>query len=70
MGWQARIQFPGAIYHVFVRGYERRDIYEDRDDYYLFIEALVKFFEFAQYEVWCYALLDNPPGFCNSIRKL
>ena len=59
MGGQARIQFPGAIYHVFARGIEKRDIFLDRDDYTRFLEALVMSRDFAQYEVCRYELMDN-----------
>ena len=59
MGRQPRIQFPGAIYHVFARGIERKNIFLDRVDYTRFLEALVMSLDFAQYEVWCYALMDT-----------
>ena len=55
MSRQIRVQYPGAIYHVFTRGIEKRDVFLGRDDYLRFIESLVHAIDFAQIEVWCYA---------------
>jgi REP element-mobilizing transposase RayT len=59
MGRQHRIQYPGAVYHVFARGINRQPIFTQREDYERFIESLERAIEFAQFQVWCYALMDN-----------
>jgi len=39
----ARIDIPGLLQHVMVRGIEKRDIFLDDDDKALFLERLSKF---------------------------
>lgn len=38
----ARIDIPGMLQHVIVRGIERRDIFLDDDDRHLFLDRLAK----------------------------
>ena len=37
---KARIDAPGALYHVIVRGIERRSIFRDSKDYERFLDRL------------------------------
>jgi REP element-mobilizing transposase RayT len=53
------VLFPGALYHVFARGNERRPIFGDETDYTRFLELLES--AIARYEWVCqsYCLMTN-----------
>ncbi|AKN33463.1 transposase [Clostridium carboxidivorans P7] len=54
--------FPGASCHITARGNHRNDIFKDGEDfqYYLtLIEEALKYFEYDEYEIICYCLMDN-----------
>ena len=40
MSRKARIQFDGALYHVFKRGIDRRDLFRDDRDRAYFVDCL------------------------------
>jgi hypothetical protein len=42
---QSRIDAPGALQHVIVRGIERRNIFRDDQDRYNFLERMVALVE-------------------------
>jgi putative transposase len=56
---QSRIDFPGALHHIIVRGIERRTIFEDDQDRYKFIERLGKLVELTDTGCLAWALLPN-----------
>ena len=57
---QARIDAPGAVHHVIVRGIERRDIFRDNQDRHDWIERLATILE--ETATPCFALgLDVQP---------
>ena len=35
-----RLEFPGAVYHIYSRGNERKDVFRSSDDYELFLSIL------------------------------
>ena len=39
---KARVDSPGALYHIIIRGIERKPIFKDKIDYRAFIEGLRK----------------------------
>ena len=55
----ARIDIPGLLQHVMVRGIERRDIFLDDDDKALFIERLSKLLLATGTDCLAWALLSN-----------
>jgi len=55
----ARIQFPGAFYHVLSRGIERRSIYRSVRDRQRFLEILQEAQERYQIKVYGYCLMSN-----------
>ena len=59
MARQLRIEFPGALYHVFSRGNERNPIFKNDPDRHLFIETLKASAELAGVEIIAYVLMDN-----------
>jgi hypothetical protein len=40
MGRAWRIEFEGALYHILSRGNERKDIFYDAKDRYMFLKAI------------------------------
>lgn len=55
----ARIDIPGLLQHVIVRGIERRDIFLDDDDRHLFRERLSKLLSETGTECLAWALMSN-----------
>jgi len=39
---KARVDSPGALHHIIIRGIERKPIFKDKIDYRAFIEGLSK----------------------------
>jgi REP element-mobilizing transposase RayT len=56
---KARIDAPGALHHIIVRGIERRKIFSDDDDRYSFIERLGTILEQTGTECFAWALIPN-----------
>lgn len=54
-----RIQFPGAIYHVTVRGNERRDIFTDVRERRRFLEKLEEYAEKHDIRIFLYCLMKK-----------
>jgi REP element-mobilizing transposase RayT len=56
---QARIDAPGALHHIIVRGIERRRIFDDDQDRESFIERLGTILEETSTECCAWALIPN-----------
>jgi REP element-mobilizing transposase RayT len=54
-----RIEFPGALYHVIVRGNERKAIFRDDADREFYLRRLAHYREKFSFSVWAYCLKDN-----------
>ena len=61
MARQARIEFPGAFYHVMARGNRRAPIFTapNGDDHRLFLETLEQACERNKFRVWAWVLMRN-----------
>ena len=57
---KARIDAPGALHHVIVRGIERRKIFLDDTDRDDFIERLSNIIDETQTACFAWALIPNP----------
>ena len=55
----ARIDIPGLLQHVIVRGIERRDIFLDDDDRHLFLDRLAKLLLETGTDCLAWALMSN-----------
>ena len=55
----ARIDLPGLLQHVIVRGIERRDIFVDDRDRRLFLERLSRLLSKTDVECLAWALMSN-----------
>ena len=54
-----RIEFEGALYHVFSRGNEQRDIYRDSEDRLSFMDSLGEMSERFEIDIFAYVLMNN-----------
>jgi putative transposase len=55
----ARIDMPGYLQHVIVRGIERRDIFLDEDDKALFVDRFSKLLTTTETDCFAWTLLTN-----------
>jgi len=56
---QARLDIPGALHHIMVRGINKTDIFEDDQDRTLFLERLGENVSDGQCTVYAWALMSN-----------
>ncbi len=54
-----RIHFPGALYHVIVRGNDKKQIFMDNKDYHKYLLIAKDYLEVSEINVLAYALLPN-----------
>jgi putative transposase len=56
---KARIDAPGALHHIIIRGIEKRKIFEDDKDRYQFIKRLGNVITEAETPIYAWALMPN-----------
>ncbi|ETR67699.1 MAG: hypothetical protein OMM_05002 [Candidatus Magnetoglobus multicellularis str. Araruama] len=56
---QSRIDAPGTLHHIIVRGIERRNIFEDEKDQYDFLKRLGLILTETQADCYAWALIPN-----------
>jgi putative transposase len=54
-----RIEYEGALYHVFSRGNNQQDIFITDDDRYLFLDTIGQMSERFDINIFAYVLMDN-----------
>ena len=54
-----RIEYEGALYHVFSRGNKQQDIFVTDDDRYLFLDTIGQMSERFDNDIFAYVLMDN-----------
>jgi REP element-mobilizing transposase RayT len=54
-----RIQYVGALYHVFSRGNNQQNIFVTDDDRYLFLDTIGQMSERLDIDIYAYVLMDN-----------
>lgn len=69
MGRPARIQFPGACYHVILQGNNRQDIFLTNQDRRFFLGLLKSYKERFDLAVYAYCLLPNAVHFVIETRQ-
>ncbi|HWR58104.1 MAG TPA: transposase [Thermodesulfovibrionales bacterium] len=76
---QARLDIPGAMHHIIIRGIENRDIFRDDEDRSLFLERLGLCVREGKSAVYAWAVMRNhvhvlfrsgTEGMCSVMRKL
>lgn len=76
---KARLDNPGTLHHVMVRGIEKRNIFQDEGDRKSFLERMAKLVEETKTRILAWALLDNhihllivsgPCGLSTFMRRL
>ena len=55
----ARLDIPGLLQHVIVRGIERRDIFHDDEDRFLFLERFTSLLIVTETRCYAWSLLSN-----------
>jgi putative transposase len=75
---RARLDAPGTLHHVMIRGIERRRIVDDDEDRLMFVERLGELSQKVQTAVYAWALMSNhahillrsgPQGIAAFMRK-
>jgi putative transposase len=61
MARKSRIDAPGALHHIIVRGIERRSIFVDAQDYQNFLERLGTILTDSSTGCYAWALVTNHP---------
>lgn len=56
---QARIKSSTGIYHIMIRGNEKKEIFKDNSDRIRFLDTLQKMREDANYSIYAYCLMNN-----------
>jgi REP element-mobilizing transposase RayT len=56
---RAREKSNSGIYHIFLRGINRQDIFEDGEDSQKFLDALQRYKEISAYSLYAYCLMGN-----------
>jgi REP element-mobilizing transposase RayT len=64
-----RIEYEGALYHVFSRGNNQQDIFVTDDDRYLFLDTIDQMSERFDIDIFAYALMDNITICCFALQK-
>ena len=59
MARKSRIDAPGALHHIIVRGIERRSIFIDTPDYQNFLERLGNILADSSTSCYAWALMTN-----------
>jgi len=59
MSRQWRVEYEGALYHIMMRGNERRSIFYDDHDRLLFLTTLGEMSKRFNVEILVYVLMDN-----------
>jgi len=54
-----RIEFPGAVYHVFARGNRKQLIFYNKSDYVKYLHLVYDYKERYMFHVYAYALMPN-----------
>jgi len=54
-----RIEFPGAFYHVIVRGNQRQDIFFDGQDRQEYLERVKRYKDELEFILYAYVLMAN-----------
>src|SRR6266511_5793360 len=54
-----RLEFPRAVYHVVVRGNERREIFRDEEDREKYLDRLAHYREKSDFLVLAFCLMTN-----------
>ena len=57
---QARLDIPGALHHIMVRGINKSDIFKDDEDKSRFVERLGQNVIDGKCSVYAWVLMDSP----------
>ena len=66
---KARVDAPGALHHIIIRGIERKPIFKDKIDYGKFIDRLSKILVVTGTACFVWALSLTPSAVSKSVVK-
>ena len=69
MPQKARVDTPGALHHIIIRGIERKPIFKDKIDYGNFIDRLSKILVDTGTACFAWALSLTPSAVSKSVAK-
>lgn len=59
MSRKERVWYPGAVYHIMIRGIRRSDIFKDEGDYGVYLEILEIVMQRYPFILYSYCLMTN-----------
>jgi putative transposase len=59
MARKPRVEFPGALYHIIVRGNRRTTIFHDAADYHAYLERLERYRRRDHLRCYAFVLMAN-----------
>ena len=59
MARKERIWYPGAVYHIMIRGIRRSDLFKDEGDYWVYLETLEMVMQRYPFILYSYCLMTN-----------
>jgi hypothetical protein len=59
MARKTRIEFEGALYHVIVRGNQKRKVFRSDDDFRFYLDILHRYKSRYQFALYAYVLMTN-----------
>ncbi len=59
MARKERFWYPGAVYHIMIRGIRRSDIFKDQGDYGVYLEILEMVMKKYPFYLYSYCLMTN-----------
>lgn len=54
-----RIEFPGAFYHVYARGNNKQKIFQDEQDYSVYLDRIERYYNRYPFILYAFALMSN-----------
>ncbi len=54
-----RIEFPGAFYHVYARGNNKQKIFQDTQDYTVYLDRIERYYNRYHFILYAYAFMSN-----------
>ena len=55
----ARKESKSGVYHIMVRGINKQDIFNDEEDYDIYLERLCRYKKESHFEIYSYCLMSN-----------
>ncbi|MFC2160245.1 transposase [Acidobacteriota bacterium] len=70
MARKVRIEFPGAIYHVYARGNNKQKIFGDDSDYFTYLNRLTRYQKRYDFFLYSFVLMPNHVHFIIETKEI